>query len=157
MNKKNKTLKTVILTAIISISLVTGVGVAAITLTAKEIGFTSTNEEWKVTNVEDAVNDLYSLKNEGTDSYLGTIPTGTSGTYTVSDLEFTPDYVVVYYATTTNLFVCDWIGEAPYGIVYNGSNATGGLQSSRSIIDNGFEITLKGTLRADAKYLAIKL
>ena len=62
MNKKNKTLKTVILTAIISISLVTGIGVAAITLTAKEIGFTSTNEEWKVTNVEDAVNDLYSLK-----------------------------------------------------------------------------------------------
>ena len=34
-------------------------GVVAATLTAKDIGFTSSNEEWNVDNVEDAMNDLY--------------------------------------------------------------------------------------------------
>ena len=36
-------------------------GVVAVTLTAKDISFTSTNSEWNVNNVEDAMNDLYLL------------------------------------------------------------------------------------------------
>jgi len=59
MIKNNKTLKAVILTAIITTLIVGGTCVAAVALTAKEIGFTSTNEGWNVTNVEDAMNDLY--------------------------------------------------------------------------------------------------
>ena len=38
-------------------------GVIAAKLTAKDVGFTASNEEWKVDNVEDAVNDLYASYN----------------------------------------------------------------------------------------------
>jgi len=37
-------------------------GVVAATLSAKDIGFTSSNEEWNVDNVEDAMNDLYKIE-----------------------------------------------------------------------------------------------
>jgi len=43
-------------------------GVVAAKLTAKDIGFTSTNENWNVTNVEDAVNDLYEANSEAKDN-----------------------------------------------------------------------------------------
>lgn len=36
-------------------------GVVAAKLTARDVSFTSTNSEWNVNNVEDAVNDLYLL------------------------------------------------------------------------------------------------
>ena len=58
---KNKTLKVAVLTAIISVLLTSGICVVAVNLSAKDIGFTSTNEGWKVTNVEDAINDLFDI------------------------------------------------------------------------------------------------
>lgn len=51
--------KSIIITAVISVLLTSAVGVVAAKLTAKDIEFTSVNEEWQVDNVEDAMNDLY--------------------------------------------------------------------------------------------------
>jgi len=64
---KKSNIKIIAITAIITTLLVGGLGVAAVTLTAKDIGFTSTNEGWEADNVEDAMNDLYVLgKNKKT-------------------------------------------------------------------------------------------
>ena len=57
--KIKRTIITVLITAIITAS----VSVTAVTLFAKDVGFTSTDEDWNVKNVEDAVNDLYELGN----------------------------------------------------------------------------------------------
>jgi len=54
-----KNLKTIILTALISVILTSGICVVAVKISAKDVGFTASNEEWKVNNVNDAVNDLY--------------------------------------------------------------------------------------------------
>jgi len=61
--KNNKTLKAVVLTAIVTTIIVGGLGVTAVTLTAKNVIFNSTNENLKATNVEDAINELYVLGN----------------------------------------------------------------------------------------------
>jgi len=53
--------KKILLTSIISGVLSSTITVAAVSLSAKEIGFTSTDSEWLVENVEDAVNDLYKI------------------------------------------------------------------------------------------------
>jgi len=53
--------KKILLTSIISGVLSSTITVAAVSLSAKEIGFTSTDSEWLVENVEDAVNDLYQI------------------------------------------------------------------------------------------------
>lgn len=44
-------------------------GVVAAKLSAKDIGFTSANEEWNVDNVEEAVNDLYSISQSNDNAY----------------------------------------------------------------------------------------
>lgn len=64
MIKNNKTLKAVILTAIFTTIIVGGLGVTAVTLTAKNVIFNSTSENLKATNVEDAINELYVLGND---------------------------------------------------------------------------------------------
>ena len=56
--------KKILLTSIISVVLSSIISVAAVKLSAKEIGFTSSNEGWNVDNVEDAINDLYELELE---------------------------------------------------------------------------------------------
>jgi len=56
---RNKVIKSTLL--ILGIALVFTSGVFAAKLSAKDIGFTSRNEEWKVDNVEDAMNDLYDI------------------------------------------------------------------------------------------------
>ena len=53
--------KEIVLTFLITAVIFSGIAVTAVTLTAKEIGFTSTHENWKVDNVNDAMNDLYEL------------------------------------------------------------------------------------------------
>ena len=59
--KINKTVKVWILSSLISIIATSGIAVAAVSLNAKEIPFTSKDENWQVDNVEDAMNDLYDL------------------------------------------------------------------------------------------------
>lgn len=56
--------KKILLTAIISAVLASTISVAAVSLSAKDIGFKSTNENLKATNVEDAINDLYVIGND---------------------------------------------------------------------------------------------
>ena len=63
MEKNNKTLKAVILTAIISILLTGSIGVVALTLYADDIIYTPANTNWKIDNAESALNDLYVLTN----------------------------------------------------------------------------------------------
>ena len=55
---KLKSIIAMLLVALIS----SGISVAAVSITAKDIGFTSSDEGWEVTNVEDAMNDLYKYK-----------------------------------------------------------------------------------------------
>lgn len=55
-------------------------GVVAAKLTAKDIEFTSTNEEWNVNNVEDAMNDLYNANKEAKDNnFSAFMMTGITG------------------------------------------------------------------------------
>jgi len=56
--------KEIILTALITAIITGTVAVAAVSLSAKDIGFKPNNQEWNATNVEDAMNDLYILGNE---------------------------------------------------------------------------------------------
>jgi len=63
LNKK--VLLLIILTAIISST----ISVAAVKLTAKEIGFKSSDETWQVNNVEDAVNSLYNESKNSINGY----------------------------------------------------------------------------------------
>ena len=141
------------ITAIITAS----ISVTAVTLSAKDINFKSTNPEWQADNVEDAMNDLYNLGSENIKYHKGIIPKDTSGIFTVSDLDFTPDQVVIKYNNTNNWLVLDWIGVSSFGIGYWGTDGTtAAAVQGRSILDNGFKITIKGTVRADGQYLAIK-
>lgn len=57
---KKKSLKILFSILICAIMFISG-GVLAVKLSAKDIGFTSTHEGWKATNVNDAMNDLYNI------------------------------------------------------------------------------------------------
>jgi len=57
--------KKIIITSIICFLISGTIGVVASKLSAKDIGFTSTNENWQVNNVEDAMNDLYDKSQNG--------------------------------------------------------------------------------------------
>lgn len=61
--------KKIIITSIICFLISGTIGVVASKLSAKDIGFTSTNENWQVNNVEDAMNDLYEKNEEAINSY----------------------------------------------------------------------------------------
>ena len=61
INQRKKDLRLVVITAIITTLIVSGIGVVAAKLTAKDIGFTSKHEGWEATNVEDAMNDLFKI------------------------------------------------------------------------------------------------
>ena len=62
--KINKTVKVGLLSSLISIVATGGIAVAAVNISAKDIGFNSGSENWEATNVEDAMNDLYVLGND---------------------------------------------------------------------------------------------
>jgi len=68
--KINKTVKVGILSSLVSILATSGIAVAAVSLSAKEIPFTSNDENWQVDNVEDAVNDLYGLGIEASNAKI---------------------------------------------------------------------------------------
>ena len=78
MHKVNEVLKVKkknIILGILSGFVIFGSGVGAATyFSAKDISFTPTNSEWTVTNVEEAVNDLYELKNTDNLTLLWTNP-----------------------------------------------------------------------------------
>jgi len=59
--KRKITIKTLIIAIMVTAILSGTVGVIAVKLSAKDVGFTASNEEWQVNNVEDAVNDLYKI------------------------------------------------------------------------------------------------
>ena len=66
---KKKVIKSILL--VVGVVFIFTSGVVAATLTAKDVGFTASNEEWQVNNVEDAVNDLYNIsKNYTTNSII---------------------------------------------------------------------------------------
>ena len=75
---KFKLNKEIILTFIITAIIFSSIGVLAVSLTAKEIGFTSTNEGWEVDNVEDAMNDLYEIGIEASNTNIHNLGEGRS-------------------------------------------------------------------------------
>ena len=77
--------------------LFSGVTVFAYSISSKDIAFTPTNENWQVTNVEEAINDLYTKKIANLIVHSSNNFEGTT-TATVSDFE-----VDKYYLCTSNI------------------------------------------------------
>jgi len=75
---KKKVIKSILF--VVGVVFIFTSGVVAATLTAKDVGFTASNEEWQVNNVEDAMNDLYEIGKEakGKIYVLGTCTSGQS-------------------------------------------------------------------------------
>ena len=131
----NKSLKLVIMSSLITAIIVGSIGVIAASLSAKDIGFTSTNEEWQVNNVEDAINDLYESD---------TVETGTfealdySTTITI-DCGFKPSKVFLVSSVANRYF---WLmHNADYSnsiFMANNGNASGQNYQYLTITDNGF-------------------
>lgn len=53
--------KHLVLTSIVTFFLACGIGVGAITLTAEQIKYSPSNENFDVTNTKDAIDELYLL------------------------------------------------------------------------------------------------
>jgi len=155
--------KSIIITAIISVLLTSAVGVVAAKLTAKDIHFTSTNEEWNVDNVEDAMNDLYDIALEN-DVVRGTLTLTTS--LQEVDLGFKPKFLLVY--TQNNPFQVYIYNEEVSTTRFRRATVTSGAEATSSsenlganlvITDTGFSARKYGgvnSFAADARYLAVK-
>ena len=137
--------KKILLTSIISAVLASTISVAAVTLSAKEIGFTSTDSEWLVENVEDAVNDLYQISSTSSINriLLGTITyntcygdNGNYSTYTYDISEYGEGI------TTENIFldfVSYSIGSSTLG---TGSTDPASMSFQKSISDGTLTVKI---------------
>jgi len=124
---KNKVLKAVILTAIFTTILVGNIGVVAVTLTAKDIGFTSSKEEWQVNNVEDAMNDLYTMGSNYKAEAVSDIKYSLSHRYSSSFQINVAGYTQITFVTsssTDSLTIKDRTSGDTLGTVPKGSNNT---------------------------------
>ena len=130
---KNKiTFKTLIVAIMITAILSGTVGVLGVQVLAKNVNFTPTDEEWNVTNVEDAMNDLYVLGKNATFDIEFTLAASTSitlnshsvATYLNSNIKFNKSHAehIKNVTVTTG------------SVVYNGTTyATG---ESFTLVDN---------------------
>jgi len=66
--KENKTLKVGIISSLITAIIFSGIAVVAVTLSAEDIIFTSTHEEWQVDNAKDALDTLFTKSTEIVDA-----------------------------------------------------------------------------------------
>ena len=130
---KKKSLKILLLILVCTIMFISG-GAAAVSLTAKDVVFTSSHEDWKVDNVEDAMNDLYNISKDVMPSiskvattssgvpastmYYGKRLSSVSHTYNMNQ----GTYVVFVYNT--------------YNDIYS-STATGGDVSNKTTVAGG--------------------
>ena len=108
--KINKTLKVGILSSLVSIVATGGIAVAAVSLSAKEIPFTSNDENWQVNNVEDAVNDLYELNNVSNKlSYIETFTLSSDVVITTNPTEYVISCTSIsgYEDLTADSFIFD--------------------------------------------------
>jgi len=76
---KNKSIKVAFLSSLITAIITGTIGVIAVSLTAKDIAFTSIDENWQANNVEDAMNDLYNISTNCSSTSI--INLGTDTTY----------------------------------------------------------------------------
>ena len=67
--RKNK-IKGILIGTILGGIIFGGIGAAAVTLTAEQITYTPSNEEFDVTNAQDALNELYKLSENSSNSNL---------------------------------------------------------------------------------------
>lgn len=165
MIKNNKTLKAVILTAIITTLIVGGIGVTAIKISASDIIFKSTSEGLTADNVEDAINELYQ-KEEYIESSILTrteIGSGGDGTYdatvipnyqelTADNFVFVPSTVSVYYNTWGHPDTYKKKYDTKYSsisLTYNpetGIVTLSGTNASMSLGESGGDAKVYGTI-----------
>jgi len=111
---KKKALRILLLILICATMFISG-GVAAVTLTAKDIAFTSKHEGWTADNVEDAMNDLYTIGSNITGGKIYKLGTGKS--FDISSIVGAEN--VGNYSETN--FLVEW--NAPtYNFTYSGLN-----------------------------------
>jgi len=67
---RRKTIKGIVIGSIFGIILAGSIGVAAVTLTAKEVSFSPSDSEFNVNNVEGAINELYNIAVENSQSAI---------------------------------------------------------------------------------------
>jgi len=128
MNVRN--LKCAVLSFVLGGIVFSGIGVIAVTLTAKDIKYTPSNENFTATNVEEAMDGLYDIANELENSskvyYLGI---GT--TFNISELlpdvdvsTLTNDNFVVgsnkYSGGNTGTNTCSWATAYDDMLAYSG-------------------------------------
>jgi len=105
-----KNLKPVLIGFLFGILVSGGVGVAAVTLTAKEISYTPSNEKFTATNAEEALNEIYKIAEYEIPENTYFYEEGTEGN---------SETIVRYKKINDEYFVCN-----SYGKVSEGTTAT---------------------------------
>jgi len=123
-------------------------GVVAATLTAKDIGFTSSNEEWQVDNVEDAMNDLYGLsKNSNNVKYFDDVVVSTTNPIiTLTGVEKEPTFCVLHhYAPDTSYgHTYNFISISSKGTYHNISDLTDVVITDEyNEVDKTYSVSIK--------------
>lgn len=145
---KKSNIKIIAITALITALLVGGTCVAAVSLTAKDIKFTSTNEGWEANNVEDAVNDLYVI---GQNKKNGVV-------FTSSPVDM-KQYTDRWAELNSSDFTYGWSGASAHGQTDSGAgsgkSAWGYAPSFSFSYDNStgllsFSTSANGTRRYDS-------
>ena len=108
-----------------------GLGVAAVTLSAKDVTFTPTNSSFKASNTQDAINELYNIAINNSQSvvYLGT---GTS---------FNLSSYSGYQNFTANNFIVGVQSGTGSGQVYTKVGLSGGGSASTHVYMGSFSVS----------------
>ena len=84
---KRKTIKGIIIGTVLGGIITGGVGVTAVTLTAKEIKYTPSNQTSTATNADEAINELYEMTEELKDKAIyGAINLGSESSINITDI-----------------------------------------------------------------------
>ena len=120
-------------------------GVVAATLTAKDIGFKSSHEEWQVDNAETALNDLYGLsKNSNNGKYFDDVVICTTNpTIAFTGIEKETTFCVLHhYAPDTSYgHTYNFVAISPKGTYYEISDNTVEITTEYNEIEKTYSVT----------------
>lgn len=121
-----------------------GISVAAVTLKANQVTYTPNDSSFKVTNVEEAINEMYKLTSEFSSSEL--IELGGAGTYDLTSYNGYKNFVIgkniLIIPTTATLSGSMSAGPAAGNVSYSGSPVTDSLYNA-SYNDGVLKVTAK--------------
>lgn len=135
----NNNLK-VIVAFILGILITSTIGVVAYTINANDVSFTPSNKNWKVTNVKEAVDELYSKSSKD-------IPSGLAFLYTIKGDGLRIEHSISTYSAYAYLYNLNFSGIKKFKIEYSLSTTNPQYQelSFRSI-KTGFDYTINGSV-----------